>query len=77
MLRRTDVVRYFPRILRGDIPKNDTRISEFRVEGLSIASDSPIPFHLDGEAPNDPSAATAKSLTISVLHQRLPIELLD
>jgi diacylglycerol kinase family enzyme len=76
MLRRVDVVRYFPRILRGDIPKNDTRISEFRVEGMSIASDSPIPFHLDGEAPNDPSAATAKSLTISVLHRRLRVELM-
>jgi len=77
MLRRFDVVRYFPRILKGDIPKHDTRISESRVEGISIECDSPIPFHLDGEMPNDPSAARAIRLTVNVLHQQLPVELLD
>lgn len=77
MLRRFDVVRYFPRILKGDIPTHDTRISEFRVEAISIECESPIPFHLDGEMPNDPSAAKARRLTVSVQHQRLPVELLD
>lgn len=77
MLRRRDVIRYFPRILRGDIPKNDPRISELRGEGISIVSESSIPFHLDGEMPSDPSAGNANRLSIRVLHQRLAVELLD
>ena len=77
MLRRCDVARYFPRILRGDIPKTDARISEFRAEGISITSRHPIPFHLDGEMPSDPSAANANRLSISVQQQRLAVELLD
>jgi len=50
-LRRRDIVRYFPRILRGDIPTNDPRIITSRTSKLVLQSTRPIPFHLDGEAP--------------------------
>lgn len=77
MLRRFDLIRYFPRILRGDIPKRDPRIAEFRAEGISITSESSIPFHLDGEMPIDPSAANASQLSVRVLKRHLAVELLD
>jgi len=50
-LRRRDIVRYFPRILRGDIPTSDPRIITSRASKLVLQSPRPIPFHLDGEAP--------------------------
>ncbi|MBM3966667.1 MAG: hypothetical protein FJ308_16615 [Planctomycetes bacterium] len=77
MLRRVDLIRYFPRILRGSIPKRDPRIAEFRSEEITITSESAIPFHLDGEMPNDPSAANATQLSVRVLKKHLAVELLD
>ena len=50
-LRRRDIIRYFPRILRGDIPTRDPRIITSRTSKLVLQSTRPIPFHLDGEDP--------------------------
>ena len=50
-LRRWDVFRYFPRMCRGDIPKNDPRIRTLRTPKLALESNGIIPFHIDGEDP--------------------------
>jgi diacylglycerol kinase family enzyme len=50
-LRRRDIVRYFPRMIRGDIPTSDPRITTDRKSKIEIESAARIPLHLDGEDP--------------------------
>jgi diacylglycerol kinase family enzyme len=50
-LHRRDILRYFPRIIRGDIPTTDPRILTDRKAKIVLRSAKPIPFHLDGEDP--------------------------
>lgn len=50
-LRRRDILRYFPRIMRGDIPTSDPRICTDRKSKIVLRSAKPIPLHLDGEDP--------------------------
>lgn len=50
-LRRRDIVRYFPRMIRGDIPTSDPRITTDRKSEIEIRSSATIPLHLDGEDP--------------------------
>lgn len=83
-LRRRDIVRYFPRILKGDIPTDDPRITTGRSESYLIECEHPVPFHLDGEAfhigeDRDLLANGQFSrfrLQLEVLHQALAVELL-
>lgn len=83
-LRRRDIVRYFPRILQGDIPTNDPRITTCRSASYQIECEHPVPFHLDGEAfhigdDTDRSANGQPSrfrLQLEVLHQAIAVELL-
>lgn len=83
-LRRRDIVRYFPRILKGDIPTSDPRISTSQREDYLIECDHPVPFHLDGEsflASDDAGVVTAGAtkrfrLHLEVLPKALAVELL-
>jgi len=50
-LRRRDILRYFPRMIRGDIPTSDPRICTDRKSKIVLRSAKPIPLHLDGEDP--------------------------
>ena len=50
-LRRRDILRYFPRMIRGDIPTSDPRICTDRKSKIVLRSARPIPLHLDGEDP--------------------------
>jgi diacylglycerol kinase family enzyme len=50
-LRRRDILRYFPRMIRGDIPTSDPRIFTDRKSKIVLRSAKPIPLHLDGEDP--------------------------
>jgi len=83
-LRRRDIVRYFPRILKGDIPTSDQRISTSQRQDYLIECDHPVPFHLDGESfrvSGDSEAVPFDStkrfrLHLEVLPRALAIELL-
>lgn len=83
-LRRRDILRYFPRILKGDIPTSDPRISTSQRDDYLIECDHPVPFHLDGESfldSEDTVGGPAKSkerfrLHLEVMPKALAVELL-
>jgi diacylglycerol kinase family enzyme len=78
-LRRRDIIRYFPRMIRGDIPTSDPRITTDRKSKLEIRSSAPIPLHLDGEDPwrvlGPPSASPEFQFELSVLPKAIAMEL--
>lgn len=80
-LRRLDILRYFPRMIRGDIPTSDARIKTDRRAKIVLRSTKPIPFHLDGEDPwrslVAPSIGAEFTLELEVIHRAIAMELLS
>jgi len=79
-LHRRDILRYFPRMIRGDIPTNDPRILTGRKSKIVLQSAKPIPFHLDGEDPwtHHPIAqqTTEFRLELEVIPKAIAVELI-
>lgn len=78
-LRRRDILRYFPRMIRGDIPTTDRRIQTDRKSKITLRSSKPIPLHLDGEDPwvNLPSTLSTGDfqLEIEIIPKAIAMEL--
>jgi len=78
-LRRRDILRYFPRMIRGDIPTNDARIKTDRRAKIVLRSTKPIPLHLDGEDPwrslVAPVLGTEFTLELEVMQRAIAMEL--
>lgn len=78
-LRRRDIVRYFPRMIRGDIPTSDPRITTDRKSQIQIQSASAIPLHLDGEDPwrtlRPPTCGQEFRLDLRVIPKAIVMEL--
>jgi diacylglycerol kinase family enzyme len=80
-LRRRDILRYFPRMIRGDIPTTDPRIQTDRKSKIVLRSSRPIPLHLDGEDPwqgrQIPAQGTEFLLELEVIPKAIAMELLQ
>lgn len=80
-LRRRDILRYFPRMIRGDIPTRDVRIKTDRKAEIVLKSSRPIPLHLDGEEPwrgrEAPPADAPFELELRVVPSAIVMELLS
>ncbi len=48
-LNAWDLIKYFPRVLRGSIPTHDPRITVGTCRSLRLTAEAAIPVHLDGE----------------------------
>jgi diacylglycerol kinase family enzyme len=79
-LHRRDILRYLPRMIRGDIPTTDPRIHTSRKSNLVLRSTKPIPFHLDGEDPwrNHPMPTEFSEflLELEVIPKAIAVQLL-
>jgi diacylglycerol kinase family enzyme len=78
-LRRRDILRYFPRMIRGDIPTTDSRIQTDRKSKIVLRSPKPIPLHLDGEDPWMNHSSTALTddfqLELEIIPKAIVMEL--
>lgn len=74
-LRRRDLVRYYPSILRGTIPKNDSRVRELRASHIRLQSSAPMCVHLDGEALPKRFTEGLDSFSIELIVKGIEIEL--
>lgn len=80
-LRRRDILRYFPRMIRGKIPTTDPRIRTDRKSRIVLQSSSAIPLHLDGEDPWSnrpiPSGPSGFRLEFEVVPKAIAMELIS
>lgn len=78
-LRRRDILRYFPRMIRGQIPTTDPRIRTDRKPKIVLQSPRAIPLHLDGEDPwsslQIPLGADPFRLELEVIPRAIAMEL--
>jgi diacylglycerol kinase (ATP) len=80
-LRRRDILRYFPRMIQGNIPTTDPRIQTARKSKIILQSSKPIPLHLDGENPwvhlGTPSDSANIHIEFEIIPKAIAIELLS
>ena len=74
-LRRRDVCRYLPGLMIGKLPTTDPRIQFHTTEQLTLRTQSPLHFHLDGEIYGEGTLPAEVDVQIAT-SQQLPIELL-
>ncbi len=75
-LGRAGLVKYFPRLISGDIPKHDPVISEVRCSSFKInESSEPLIVHLDGEL-FATRADDCRSLAVTLIPNGLPVLLM-
>lgn len=72
-LTRLDLVRYFPGLLMGRLPKNDLRIATRCCRSLTIESRQRLAMHLDGELPRGLPTSGTIEITVRLLDSRLRV----
>lgn len=70
-LPRSELARYFPAMLRGQLPVGHPEVHRTRCHRLEVVAQEGVPLHLDGELPKGAAANEWKRFTLEVLPQAI------
>src|SRR5262249_28643729 len=73
-LRRWQLLRYLPSMIRGTIPKNHRLLHVGRARRITVASELPLCVHADGEFFCTP-ADGVREITVDVVPKRMRVEI--
>jgi diacylglycerol kinase (ATP) len=75
-LARRELAWHFPAMLRGSLPQDHPQVMQQRCRRIHLASQDPIPIHLDGEFPKAAAQDDLREITLEVVPQAVEVEVI-